>query len=64
MFASGSPFAGSLGGLTVSSPIVGAAAYGNAYALINVDRDVFNFSAQPFFGWDESNPDAPTDRLG
>jgi hypothetical protein len=55
VFAFGSPFAGSLGGRAVSSPIVGAAAYGNGYVLINVDGDAFNFSAQPFFGWGATN---------
>jgi hypothetical protein len=59
VFAFGSPFAGSLGGRVVSSPIVGAAAYGNGYVLINVDGDVFDFSNQPFFGWGATNAVTP-----
>jgi hypothetical protein len=33
----------------------GPAHLGDGYALVNIGGDVFNFSAQPFFGWSASN---------
>lgn len=59
VFAFGARFAGSMGGRSLTDPIVGAAAYGNGYVLVNYAGDVFNFSTQPFFGWSATNALTP-----
>jgi hypothetical protein len=55
VFAFDVPFHGSLGGMTIADPIVGASAYGNGCVLTSSVGDAYNFSANPFFGWAATN---------
>jgi hypothetical protein len=50
VFAFGARFAGSLGGSSLLRPIVGGAALGTGYVLVDDGGAAFNFSNRPFFG--------------
>ena len=52
----GAAFRGSMGGIPLNKPVVGAVSYGNGYLMVAEDGGVFNFSNKPFQGSLGANP--------
>ncbi|MGD9793473.1 MAG: hypothetical protein AB7V43_08315, partial [Acidimicrobiia bacterium] len=44
------PFLGSLGGITLNQPVIGAVPFGSGYLMVASDGGIFNFSDKAFYG--------------